>query len=170
MASYLKDFLTNIGAATTIGGPAFAGWHYIKTRTYAVKLELSVDGEILYADNETFLRIRAAIKNIGNSRVALKGINSYIRVCTVESTNPHAAFLEPSYLMSLAVLSPATSLEAGETASDDQLANIGHGDYLALHVEFGVTSKGLFSFLRGRDWTKTAIINCQLKPEAPHSV
>lgn len=170
MAGYLKDFLTNIGAATTIGGPTFMAWNYIKSRTYAVKLELFVDGEILHANNETFLRIRAAIKNIGNSRVALKGINSYIRVCTVESTNPHAAFLEPVYLMSIPVLPRATSLEAGETTSDDQLANIEHANYLALHVEFGVTSKGLFGFLQGRDWTKTAIINCQLKPDAPNSV
>jgi len=101
MAGYLKDFLTNIGVATTIGGPAFMAWNYIKSRTYAVKLELFVDGEILHANDGVFLKIRASVKNIGNSRVALKETISYFRVCTVENTNPSAAFLEPVYLMSI---------------------------------------------------------------------
>ena len=161
---WVEQVLKWIGALTLIGAPLSGCVRYLKSRTYAVRLEPSITAEILRADGEVFLRITPKVKNIGSSRVILKPSNSYVRICVVESgqaslTTP---LVEPIPLMTIEVLSDVNQLESAEAEEDAKLVKMPHDNYLAFHLEFGITSDGIGGTLGGRDWTRNTILNCKL--------
>jgi hypothetical protein len=119
-----------------IGAVAIAGfwtlWNYRKSRTYAQKMELTLNGSTFVQQVDVFCEIQVKLKNLGGSRHLVKQAGSY---CEVKAVYPD---LHETIVAISTVFTRDSFIEPGEAISDLLLlklpSNLGQPIWLRLRL------------------------------------
>jgi hypothetical protein len=120
--------------AVAIGG-LWTLWHFQRRRTYKVRLELGISGQIFCADNESYLVIACTLKNVGLSKVDLNEPETRAEVHLLKSTGRDK-------LRRFEVFRSHEWIESGESVADSVVLPLPAPEtYVALQMDLKVMSK-----------------------------
>lgn len=146
------------GLVTVVIGAPIALYRYYKTRTYAPRVEISVAGQLLKADDQAYLQIGVRVKNIGQSKIKVSQDGSEVKVLTFKATPEPWFAIVPEELCNLDLLAKHKWIESGETIEDLLLVKVPHENILGFYIDVVVSSLK-------QNWSQSAIVSCILKPE-----
>lgn len=134
-----------------------AVWAYFKFargRTFAERLEASVDATPFQRRGISALRIRASATNTGASIVYLKDHAKIVRVyaTALADATPGVSLDWGKHLVVMSVLTDHNWIEAQETVSEELLAAVPYSGRLAYRVELVIGSK------KNKRWSASAIV------------
>jgi hypothetical protein len=98
-------------------GAAWTWMHYLRSRTYAQKLELGVEGRVLYKQ-KLYLELLVSLKNLGASRHTLRKRGTSCSVWAVMHD------LSEFPVLSESVFSADTWIEPGESIEDSRVLQV----------------------------------------------
>ena len=120
--------------AVAIGG-LWTLWHFRRRRTYKVRLELGISGQIFCADNESYLVIACTLKNVGLSKVDLNEPETWAEVHLLKPTGREK-------LRRFEIFRSHEWIESGESVADSVVLPLPAPEtYVALQMDLKVMSK-----------------------------
>ena len=138
-------------AAVVLGG-IWTYWNYRKSRTYAQKLELQLAASILVR-METYLEIRATIKNLGGSAHTVQHAGSLCSIYAVDEN------ITERRIRVLPVFNSEDQIEPGESISDLILLKLNAEDAASvwIQIDLRVISGSV-------EWHKREIVRLERRP------
>jgi len=143
-AEVAKGVLAIAQVVAIVGGTLWAYFKFVRGRTFAERIEASVDANAFHRDGISSLRIRVSLTNTGASAVQLKPDVKKVRVCpaAIGDTIPSGLPLwDREHFVLSPVLEHHAWIEAQETIRDEVLVTVDDRDVLAFEVELLVGSE-----------------------------
>ncbi len=153
-AEVAKGVLAIAQAVAIAGAAAWAYFKFVRGRTFAERLEVSLHATPFQQNGVSALQIQAGIRNTGASVVHLMDDVKivYVYGTAVAEVTPGVSPDWGEKLMLISVFDEHKWIEAQETVSDETLATIMDATWLAFRLELIVGSR------KNKRWSATAIV------------
>jgi hypothetical protein len=152
-AEVARGVLAIAQAIAIVIGAAWAYFKFVRGRTFAERLEVSLEGTPFRVGESVALRIHVGMTNTGAAivRLAEEFTVVYVFGVTVDRATSGEHIDWGKHLDVVPVFTRHEWIEAQETVADEVLVTLSHGEWLAYRIELIVASK------KDKRWGTTAI-------------
>lgn len=135
-------------------GAAWTWMHYARSRTYAQKLELELDGQVFF-NKELYLEVVLKLKNLGAARHPVQELGTSCSVWAISRG------LAETPILGTSVFQMEEWIEPNESINDSKVFRIDHPieEIVWLKISLRVESEG-------REWNLTRHIRVEIVDEA----
>jgi hypothetical protein len=131
--------------AAIIAGAIWTYFNFFKGRTYRLRLEPKITGQLFSKGGTTYLISSIQLKNVGLSRIGIQQRGSGLRLYAFSGAQQVTEVKDADWreLGTVSIFKDHQWIEPGETIEDQRLFTIPPGDYQAFQLLMRMPSKGI---------------------------